>query len=48
MTVRDFHARRIRLETVPPLPISIDGEVVGRTPATIEVAERAIEVVVPA
>jgi YegS/Rv2252/BmrU family lipid kinase len=47
-TVRDFHARRIRLETVPPLPISIDGEVVGRTPATIEVAERAIEVVVPA
>ena len=47
-TVRDFHARRVRLETVPPLPISIDGEVVGRTPATIEVAERAIEVVVPA
>jgi diacylglycerol kinase family enzyme len=27
---------------------SIDGEVLARTPATVEVAERAIEVVVPA
>jgi YegS/Rv2252/BmrU family lipid kinase len=47
-TVRDFTARRLRIETDPPLPISIDGEVTGRTPATIEVAERAIEVIVPA
>ena len=47
-TVRDFHARRLRLITDPPLPISIDGEVLGATPATIEVAERAIEVMVPA
>ena len=46
-TVRDFHARRLRIETEPPLPISIDGEVLGRTPATVEVAELAIEVVVP-
>ncbi len=46
-TVRDFHARKLRLITDPPLPISIDGEVLGRTPATVEVAERAIEVVVP-
>ena len=46
--VRDFHARRIRIETEPRLPISIDGEVLGHTPAIAEVAERAIEVVVPA
>jgi len=46
-TVVDFHARRLRIVTDPPLPISIDGEVLGHTPATIEVAERAIEVVVP-
>jgi len=47
-TVTDFHGTRLRLITVPPLPISIDGEVLGHTPATVEVAERAIEVVVPA
>jgi YegS/Rv2252/BmrU family lipid kinase len=47
-TVVDFHSRKLRLITDPPLPISIDGEVLGRTPATVEVAERAIEVVVPA
>lgn len=47
-TVRDFHARKLRLITDPPLPISIDGEVLGHSPATVEVAERAIAVVVPA
>lgn len=46
-TVVDFHARKLRLTTDPPLPISIDGEVVGHTPATAEVAEGVIEVVVP-
>ena len=47
-TVVDFHATKLHLITDPPLPISIDGEVVGHTPATVEVAECAIEVVVPA
>jgi YegS/Rv2252/BmrU family lipid kinase len=47
-TVVDFHGARLRLVTDPPLPISIDGEVLGHTPATVEVAERAIEVIVPA
>jgi YegS/Rv2252/BmrU family lipid kinase len=46
-TVVDFHARKLRIVTDPPLPISIDGEVVGHTPATCEVAEGVIEVVVP-
>ncbi|HYD12107.1 MAG TPA: YegS/Rv2252/BmrU family lipid kinase [Allosphingosinicella sp.] len=47
-TVIDFHARKLRLETDPPLPISIDGEVIGHTPAAVEVAEGVIEVMVPA
>ncbi len=46
-SARDFSGRKFRIETDPPLPISIDGEVLGRTPATVEVAQRAIEVVVP-
>lgn len=45
--VRQFRGRSLRLITDPPLPISIDGEVLARTPATASVAERAIEVVVP-
>ena len=47
-TVVDFQARKLKLITDPPLPISIDGELLGHTPATVEVAEMAIEVVVPA
>ncbi len=47
-TVVDFHARKLKLNTEPRLPISIDGELLGHTPATVEVAEMAIEVVVPA
>lgn len=45
--VRRFEARSLKLSTNPPLPISIDGEVLAHTPATVAVAERAIEVVVP-
>lgn len=44
----EFHAPRLHLETRPRQRISIDGEVLARTPVTVEVAERAIEVVVPA
>ncbi len=44
----EFHARRLRLDTRPRQRISIDGEVLAKTPAIVEVAERAIEVVVPA
>lgn len=46
--VRQFRGRRLRITTDPSLPISIDGEVLHHTPVTVEVAERAIEVVVPA
>jgi YegS/Rv2252/BmrU family lipid kinase len=46
--VRQFRGSSLRIVTEPPLPISIDGEVLAHTPATASVAERAIEVVVPA
>ena len=44
----EFHAEKIRIEAHPRQRISIDGEVLARTPVVAEVAERAIEVVVPA
>ena len=46
-TVKDFHARRFRIETRPRLPISIDGEVVAKSPAVAEVSPAIIEVAVP-
>jgi diacylglycerol kinase family enzyme len=47
-TTEEFRGRRIQVDTKPRLRISIDGEVIGKTPAVAEVAKRAIEVVVPA
>ncbi len=47
-TTVDYRGKRLRVVTEPPLPISIDGEVLAHTPADVCVAERAIEVVVPA
>ena len=44
---RDFHGSRFKVDTRPHLPISIDGEVLARTPVTAQVASCAIEVVVP-
>jgi YegS/Rv2252/BmrU family lipid kinase len=44
---REFRGRKLEIETRPPLRISVDGEVLTRTPATVEVARRAVEVVVP-
>jgi YegS/Rv2252/BmrU family lipid kinase len=50
---RDAHTvehrgKTLRLRTKPRQRISIDGEILARTPVTARVAERAIEVVVPA
>lgn len=47
-TTEEFRGRRLVLDTRPRHRISIDGEILARTPAIVEVAERAIEVVVPA
>lgn len=46
-TVETFRAPVVRIETQPPLPISIDGEVLAKTPATARIAPCAMEVVVP-
>jgi YegS/Rv2252/BmrU family lipid kinase len=47
-TTIEFRGRRLQVATRPPLAISIDGEIKGKTPATVEAAPHAIEVVVPA
>jgi len=47
-TTREFHARELSIETRPRQRISIDGEVLAKTPVVARVAECAIEVVVPA
>ncbi|HWT13779.1 MAG TPA: YegS/Rv2252/BmrU family lipid kinase [Allosphingosinicella sp.] len=46
--VEEFHGHHITIDTRPRQRISIDGEVLAKTPAVAQVAERAIEVVVPA
>jgi YegS/Rv2252/BmrU family lipid kinase len=47
-TTVEYRGRRLRIDTRPHHKISIDGEVLARTPVTVEVAHKAIEVVVPA
>ena len=43
---RDFHFREGRLTTRPPLPISVDGEVLARTPVTLRCEVDAVLVAV--
>lgn len=45
--IEEFRGSRILLDTKPHLKISIDGEVVTKTPALVESAHRAIGVIVP-
>ena len=45
---RDFRGKSLRIETVPPLPISIDGEVLATTPVTAHIAAGIIQVMAPA
>jgi YegS/Rv2252/BmrU family lipid kinase len=47
-TTREFRGRALRIETDPPLPISIDGEVLAKTPVMAKVARGVIEVAAPA
>ena len=46
-TTREFHGRLLRVATDPPLPISIDGEVLAHTPVVAKVARAVIEVAAP-
>ena len=43
----EFSGRSFRLDTRPRLRISIDGEVLARTPVTVRVAADAVEIAVP-
>jgi YegS/Rv2252/BmrU family lipid kinase len=46
-TTREFHGTRLTIETRPRQRISIDGEVLAKTPVVARVAQFAIDVVVP-
>lgn len=46
-TTRDFHGTSIQIQTDPPLPISIDGEIAAHTPVTAHVAPQGIKMMVP-
>lgn len=46
-TLREFRGTALRITTDPPLPISIDGEVLAHTPVTARVARSVIEVAAP-
>lgn len=47
LVTQEFRGERFQLETRPRQKISIDGEVLTRTPALVESAHKVIEVVVP-
>jgi diacylglycerol kinase (ATP) len=42
-----LRARHVRVESDPPLPVFVDGEVIGRTPTEFTLAPRALEVMTP-
>ena len=46
--VRDFRGKSLKITTIPKLPISIDGEVLARTPVTAKIAAGIIQVMAPA
>ena len=48
LDTREFRGTALRLATEPPLPISIDGEVLATTPVTARIAAGVIEVLAPA
>ena len=45
--VVEFSGKSLEIATEPPLPISIDGEVLAKTPTTAKVAPGVIEVMAP-
>jgi len=45
--IREFRGAAMRLDTDHPMPISIDGEVLARTPVTARIAGGVIEVMAP-
>lgn len=47
LTMRDFHAKSIRIDADPPQTISIDGEVLARTPVIASIAPGIVNVIAP-
>ncbi len=47
-TTVEYRGKEIRIETAPSLKVSIDGEVLARTPFTAKVAAKAVRVMAPA
>ncbi|NLM61660.1 MAG: hypothetical protein GX193_06235 [Clostridiales bacterium] len=45
--VQCFRARKISIETKPPMPVMADGRVLGNGPVEIEVKRRALSVIAP-
>ncbi len=45
--VRYERGRSVRLESMPPLPVHVDGEFIGHLPMTFSVAPAALTVIVP-
>ncbi len=45
--VEMFKTAKIRLECQPALPVLVDGDILGFTPATFEIVPRAVEVMAP-
>ncbi len=43
-----YRARRLEITSTKPMPIQIDGDYVGETPAIIEAVPRALQLLVPA
>ncbi len=46
-TTVEYSGREMRVETVPPLKVSIDGEVLAKTPFTARIARAVIDVAAP-
>lgn len=42
-----FRGAKVRLECEPPLPVLVDGDILGDTPASFEILPRAVEIVAP-
>ena len=45
--LRYFPARAVAVETDPPMEVHADGELIGHTPAQLEVTPRALRVLIP-
>jgi diacylglycerol kinase family enzyme len=45
--VESFKARTVEVSTYRPLPVHVDGDYIGQTPVVIEVAPRALRLLVP-